>query len=113
MPRGPRHRPSRPAGVASEHHLGLLVIRPGVAPCEYFGIPPTTQILVVGLSSAHDIVVHGFTHREEMKARGKTVIVNPGEACGWLHGAPTAAILDLDTRQVEIIKLTDANWSGR
>jgi len=62
---------------------------------------------------SHDIVVHGFTHREEMKTRGKTLIVNPGEACGWLHGAPTAAILDLDTRQVEIIKLTDANWSGR
>ena len=62
---------------------------------------------------SHDIVVHGHTHREEMKTRGKTLIVNPGEACGWLYGAPTAAILDLDTRQVEIIKLTDANWSNR
>ncbi len=62
---------------------------------------------------AHDIVVHGFTHREEMKTRGKTLIVNPGEACGWLHGAPTAAILDLDTRHVEILKLTDGNWSTR
>jgi uncharacterized protein len=62
---------------------------------------------------AHDIVVHGFTHREEMKTRGKTLIVNPGEACGWLHGAPTAAILDLDTRHVEIIKLTEGNWSTR
>lgn len=62
---------------------------------------------------SHDIVIHGHTHREEMKTRGKTLIVNPGEACGWLHGAPTGAILDLDTRQVEIIKLTDANWSNR
>jgi putative phosphoesterase len=62
---------------------------------------------------SHDIVIHGFTHREEMKTRGKTLIVNPGEACGWLHGAPTAAILDLDTRQVEIIKLTEGNWSTR
>lgn len=62
---------------------------------------------------AHDIVVHGCTHREEMKTRGETLIVNPGEACGWLHGSPTAAILDLDTRQVEIIKLTDAEWSHR
>lgn len=61
---------------------------------------------------AHDIVIHGFTHREEMKTRGKTLIVNPGEACGWLHGAPTAAILDLDSRQVEIIKLTEGNWSN-
>jgi putative phosphoesterase len=62
---------------------------------------------------SHDIVVHGCSHREEMKSRGKTLIVNPGEACGWLHGAPTAAILDLDTRQVEIIKLTEHAWSTR
>ncbi|MCC7052319.1 MAG: metallophosphoesterase [Gemmatimonadaceae bacterium] len=62
---------------------------------------------------AHDIVIHGCTHREEMKTRGTTLLVNPGEACGWLHGAPTAAILDLESRQVEIIKLTESNWSTR
>jgi uncharacterized protein len=62
---------------------------------------------------SHDIVIHGFTHREEMQERGKTLLVNPGEACGWLHGAPTGAILDLHTRQVEILKLTDATWSNR
>ena len=55
----------------------------------------------------HGIVVHGFTHREEMKTRGDTLIVNPGEACGWLHGSPSAAILDLDTRKVEFIQLSN------
>ena len=55
----------------------------------------------------HGVVVHGFTHREEMKTRGDTLIVNPGEACGWLYGAPSAAVLDLDTKRVEFIKLTD------
>jgi putative phosphoesterase len=54
----------------------------------------------------HGIVVHGFTHREEMKTRGDTLIVNPGEACGWLEGTPSAAILDLDTKRVEFIQLT-------
>ena len=50
------------------------------------------------------IVVHGFTHQQEMKTRGDTLIVNPGEACGWLYGTPTAAILDLDTQaQVEFL----------
>ncbi len=44
----------------------------------------------------HSIVVHGFTHQQEMKTRGDTLIVNPGEACGWLYGTPKAAILDLD-----------------
>lgn len=62
---------------------------------------------------AHDIVVHGCTHREEMKTRGSTLLINPGEACGWLHGAPSAAILDLDSRRVEILKLNGPEWSRR
>ena len=53
----------------------------------------------------HDLVVHGFTHREEMKTRGDTLIVNPGEGCGWLYGPPSAAVLDLDSRRVEFIQL--------
>ena len=59
---------------------------------------------------AHEFVVHGCSHREEMRARGDTMIINPGEGCGWLHGAPTAAILDLETKRVEILKLTGAVW---
>jgi putative phosphoesterase len=54
---------------------------------------------------AHEIVVHGFTHLPEMKTRGNTLLVAPGEGCGWLHGAPTAAILDLESRAVEFLKL--------
>lgn len=53
----------------------------------------------------HTIVIHGFTHREEMKTRGDTLIVNPGEGCGWLHGDPSAAILDLETKKVEFLRL--------
>lgn len=53
----------------------------------------------------HQVVIHGATHQAEMKTRGNTLIVNPGEACGWLHGACTAALLDLETKAVEIIKL--------
>ncbi len=60
---------------------------------------------------AHSIVIHGQTHRQEMKTRGDTLIVNAGEACGWLYGAPSAAILDLDTKQVEFIKLDAAEWT--
>ena len=31
--------------------------------------------------------------------------INPGEACGWIHGKCTAAILDTDTGEVENITL--------
>lgn len=60
--------------------------------------------------SAHGIVVHGFTHQQSMKSRGDTLLVNPGEACGWLHGTPGAALLDLDTRQVQFITLDGPEW---
>ena len=60
---------------------------------------------------AHGIVVHGFTHQQEMKSRGDTLIVNPGESCGWLFGTPKAAILDLDTKRVEFISLDPAHWT--
>jgi putative phosphoesterase len=59
---------------------------------------------------SHAIVVHGGTHKQEMKTRGDTLIVNPGEACGWLYGAPSAAILDLDTKQVEFLVLEPSEW---
>ncbi|MCU0648133.1 MAG: metallophosphoesterase [Gemmatimonadaceae bacterium] len=54
---------------------------------------------------AHEIVVHGFTHVPEMKTRGNTLLINPGEGSGWLYGSPTAAILDLESRAVEFVKL--------
>ena len=53
----------------------------------------------------HQFVFHGSTHQVEMKTRGDTLLLNPGEACGWLYGSCTAALLDLETREVEIIKL--------
>ncbi len=53
----------------------------------------------------HAVVVHGCSHRPEVRQRGGTLVVNPGEACGWLTGTCTAAVLDLDTLQVERIAL--------
>jgi uncharacterized protein len=60
--------------------------------------------------TSHDIVIHGSTHQQEMKTRGETLIVNPGEGCGWLYGTPSAAVLDLDTRHVEFLNLTGPQW---
>jgi putative phosphoesterase len=60
--------------------------------------------------TGHDIVIHGSTHQQEMKTRGDTLIVNPGEACGWLYGTPSAAILDLDSGNVEFLTLPGGEW---
>jgi putative phosphoesterase len=60
--------------------------------------------------AAHEFVFHGSLHQQEMKTREETLIVNPGEACGWIHGSPTAAIVDLDARHVEFVKLDGPEW---
>lgn len=54
---------------------------------------------------SHKYVVHGFTHKQEMSTRGGTLVINPGESCGWLTGTCTAAVLDLDTGEVEILTI--------
>ena len=59
---------------------------------------------------SHEIVVHGHLHKQEMKERGNTLIVNPGESCGWVHGIPSGAILDLDARTVEWMSLSGPQW---
>ena len=60
---------------------------------------------------AHEVVVHGNTHQQELKHRGETLIVNPGEGCGWLFGKPSAALLDLDARRVEFLTLSGPEWA--
>ena len=61
---------------------------------------------------AHEIVVHGFTHRQEMKTRGDTLIVNPGEACGWLHGTPHGGDPRPRHEEVEFISSDGASVEG-
>ena len=59
----------------------------------------------------HVLVVHGCSHRREARTHDKVTLVNPGEACGWLTGEPTAAIVELDTMRVEWITLDRKEWT--
>ena len=61
--------------------------------------------------SSHSFVVQGHIHKPEMKEREGALVICPGEACGWLHGTPSAALLDLETRQVEFIQLPASEWT--
>lgn len=53
----------------------------------------------------HDYVIHGSSHLQSQKTVGHTLVINPGEACGWIHGKCTAAIVDIGTGEVENITL--------
>jgi predicted phosphodiesterase len=60
--------------------------------------------------SSHSVIVHGFTHQQTMKTQGDSLIVCPGESCGWMYGTPSAALLDLDTKKVEFLSLNGPQW---
>lgn len=59
----------------------------------------------------HALVVHGCSHQRELRTHGKVTLVNPGEACGWLTGKPSAAIVDLDTMKVDWLTLEGKEWA--
>ncbi|MCX8170819.1 MAG: metallophosphoesterase [Candidatus Bathyarchaeota archaeon] len=56
-------------------------------------------------SNYYDAVVYGHTHRVENTRFGKTLVINPGEACGYLSGHATIAILNIEEMRAEIISL--------
>ena len=51
--------------------------------------------LLYGESSVYDLVLFGHTHRIYQKFHGKTLYLNPGEACGYLTGKRTYAVIKL------------------
>jgi putative phosphoesterase len=59
---------------------------------------------------AHAVVIHGCSHIRQSRTSGSTLLLNPGEACGWLFGVPTAAVLDLETLKVDFLTLDEAEW---
>ena len=56
-------------------------------------------------SGVYDIIVYGHTHRSEISRRGDTLVINPGEGCGWITGIATAALLDTETMEAELVEL--------
>ena len=64
---------------------------------------PITDALVD--SQKYDFVIIGHTHHKEIKEKGKTILINPGETFGDLYGSATIAVLDTNTRSVEFHEL--------
>ena len=68
---------------------------------------PTPKLIdALANSSEFDIILSGHTHSIVNKKQDDGVlIVNPGEACGYLTGIATFAIIDTNKMEVEIIEL--------
>jgi putative phosphoesterase len=55
-------------------------------------------------SGNFDLVVYGHTHKLDIREEG-TLVINPGEGCGYLSGKPTCAVVDLSDMSGRIIDL--------
>ncbi len=52
-----------------------------------------------------DVLIYGHTHKPEVRRENGVLIVNPGEAGGWLHRKSTVAVLDPKTLDVEVVPI--------
>jgi len=64
--------------------------------------PPIVEALA--LSGKYHVVVHGHTHLKRAEKVGGALVVNPGEACGYVYGVRSVALLDTATLKVEFIE---------
>lgn len=62
-------------------------------------------------SGRHDLIVYGHTHeidwRPARPETGRTLVINPGEICGWLSGRGTFALYDLAAGAGRLLRLPD------
>lgn len=59
----------------------------------------------LALSNNFDLIIYGHMHEVDIRKIKDTLIINPGEACGWLYGKATAVLLELETLTPEIVNL--------
>jgi len=59
---------------------------------------------LAGASDGADLLVCGHTHEPRVQM-GPPLLVNPGEAGGWLTGLSTAALVSLETMEAELVQL--------
>jgi putative phosphoesterase len=52
-----------------------------------------------------DAVITGHAHSLSVRKKGKTLVVNPGEVCGYLSGKSTMALLDTEKREAKLIEI--------
>lgn len=70
----------------------------------YHGTAPIV-VEAMAKSGLFDVVIYGHTHKVDVRREGRTLVVNPGELCGYLTGRRTAAVVDLERLEVEIFEL--------
>lgn len=68
------------------------------------GDEPELLFALIG-SQSFNAVVHGHSHNKGIEQRGNTLIINPGELCGYLTGKSTLALLDTEKNEAKIVEI--------
>lgn len=58
-------------------------------------------------SKNFNVVVTGHSHEPEIKKVRETLVINPGESCGYLSGRRTAVILDSRSLQADLLDIDE------
>jgi uncharacterized protein len=92
---------------------GLAELLPGIGDgpvmAEYGGVKINVDHYAPGERYAPlpgaTVCVWGHSHAVVNEVRDGVLHLNPGECCGWLHRAPTVAILETDPLAARIVHL--------
>jgi hypothetical protein len=95
---------ARESGKVEIHGSFLARLVDGRSLALLHGHEPGTLEEAVG-AGIFDLVVHGHTHRPSVTRAGRTLVLNPGEACGYLTGRGTVALIETGTMETEILDI--------
>lgn len=56
-------------------------------------------------AQTYDVIICGHTHTAEIRRKGRSILINPGEVGGWLYGKSTIALFDPASGEAEIVSL--------
>jgi putative phosphoesterase len=60
--------------------------------------------LLDGALAAHDLALHGHTHRHALEQRDGCLVFNPGECAGHVLGLNAVGVVDLATLDAELLR---------
>lgn len=66
----------------------------------------------IGEGGKFDLIVFGHTHRPLTMRVGRALVINPGEACGFMSGRSTCAVIDLETMVARILEASGRDEPG-
>ena len=66
----------------------------------------------IGEGGKFDLILFGHTHRPLTMRVGRALVINPGEACGFMSGRSTCAVIDLETMAARILAVTASAGKG-